>query len=121
MLNLWFVVTIGCLHPGATIKAPPQKPTVRRTQFSEDVHYLVLRAMLHAEERDWKQCNAYFSLAAQRRPRDPFLHMYWGDAAMTLNETEIAIQRYREALGRFGVHRSDLRAEIQQKINKARL
>ena len=120
MLNVTVLLMTPCLNPGAAISRPSIQPTTtQRSTVSDEVQYLVLRAMLHAEAKNWEDCNSHFALAARRRPNDPYLYMHWGDAALKLGQHQTAVKRYKEALGRFGVHRDDLRAKIHAKIKDA--
>jgi len=121
MLSLGPFLIISCLNPGSSINRPVIPKTTATSTVSDEIQYHILRAMLHAEEANWKECNTHFELAAKRRPYDPYLHMHWGNAALKLGQNREAIHRYKEALGRFGVHRSDLRAGIRTKINQAEL
>ena len=113
---LWF---LACLSPGSAIKRPVTTQIENQDVISDDLRYHVLRAMLHAHEKNWKDSNTHFGKAAKTRPQDPFIYMHWGHAALAMGHKDIAIKRYKEALGRFGVHRPDLRAQIQEAIDKA--
>ena len=119
MLNVLFVLISGCLNPGSAISRPNVPTPTMTSSVSDDVQYHVLRAMMYAEDGNWIACNTHFEFAAKRRPHDPYLHLHWGDAALKLGQYKSAVRRYREALGRFGVHRSDLRVQIQFKIKEA--
>ena len=112
---LWF----GCFNPGSAIKRPTVKPVPTGQKVTDDVQYHMLRAMLHTHQHDWLAANTHFEMAAKMRPRDPFIFMHWGNAALQMGETQFAVDCYRDALGRFGVHRPDLRAYIQSQINTA--
>ena len=110
MLKLMMAMFAGCVSPGTTIKRPVV-PRPRQTKsIADDVLYHVIRAQLHAEDSNWNDCNTHFTMAAKRRPRDPFLYMHWGNAARQLGQTQVALVKYKEALGRFGVHHPDIRA-----------
>ena len=113
------VLFMACLLPGSAIQKPPTARSSPRVNSSEEAEYHVLRAMLHARDHDWEKCNMQYKQAARQRPRDPYLYMHWGNAALQLNQKEDAILRYQEALDRFGKHRPDLRAKIESKIEIA--
>ena len=119
MLNAAVLMLIGCFNPGAAIKRPPIKTIPSRAKLSDDVQYHILRAMLHDHENNWDAANTHFEFASKIKPRDPFIFMHWGNAALRQGKNKIAIARYEDALGRFGVHRPDLRAKIRSKIDLA--